>query len=274
MYQNSNGYTVAKLTVFVRRNSTSKQIRDSADSQDRENAKDFGFEYELDSLPEEARVKVLQRELFLTKDTLTQAVSTFRGKCYVLGLCEVDSRLDFTSRNDYFYYILQYDRALSPALKFPDRGEIRVGSKYQAEIPALLTDKSLYSRKCEDLENLVFRPNHLTDTELDEFFQMFIDVAFTARANSGLAKYAENLKCHFLANRDATVQLAYDHLHLHDYDCEKAAATLASNPEKAWITDPLESWSDLERASFYKLLKMHKDFPKIKQFVSYLLFLS
>lgn len=239
-------------------------MKAAAEVQDRANAEDYGIEFEMDNIADDVKTKVLQRELFLTKESVMQPVSTFRGKCIVLGLCEVDSRQDFTTRNDHFYYVLQYDRALQPPLKFPDRGEIRVGSKYQAEIPALLADKSTDPRKCDDLETLVYRPNDLSSTEIDDYLKAFTDQAASARYCSGWQKYSESFKCAYLAQRDVTIQKAHDHLHQFDYEPEKALAVLEVKPEFAFATDPLESWSDLERTAFVKLLKIHKDFPKMK----------
>lgn len=51
-----------------------------------------------------------------------------------------------------------------------DKGEIRVGSKFQADLIPLLKETEDNERKEEDLETLIWTPNHsLTDRQIDQF---------------------------------------------------------------------------------------------------------
>jgi metastasis-associated protein MTA len=51
-----------------------------------------------------------------------------------------------------------------------DKGEIRVGSRYQADNIPLLKEGESDERKMEDLETLVWTPSHsLTDRQIDQF---------------------------------------------------------------------------------------------------------
>lgn len=64
-----------------------------------------------------------------------------------------------------------------------DKGEIRVGSRYQCDIPAKLKDTALDERKLEELESLVWTPEHsLTDRKIDQFLVVSRSIGTFARA--------------------------------------------------------------------------------------------
>lgn len=64
-----------------------------------------------------------------------------------------------------------------------DKGEIRVGSRYQSEIPAKLKDISTDERKLDELETLVWTPSHtLTDRKIDQFLVVSRSIGTFARA--------------------------------------------------------------------------------------------
>lgn len=64
-----------------------------------------------------------------------------------------------------------------------DKGEIRVGSRYQSEIPAKLKDIATDERKLEELETLVWTPTHiLTDRKIDQFLVVSRSIGTFARA--------------------------------------------------------------------------------------------
>lgn len=64
-----------------------------------------------------------------------------------------------------------------------DKGEIRVGSRYQSEIPAKLKDLTTDERKLEELETLVWTPTHiLTDRKIDQFLVVSRSIGTFARA--------------------------------------------------------------------------------------------
>lgn len=64
-----------------------------------------------------------------------------------------------------------------------DKGEIRVGSRYQCDIPAKLKDTATDERKLEELESLVWTPEHsLTDRKIDQFLVVSRSIGTFARA--------------------------------------------------------------------------------------------
>jgi hypothetical protein len=58
------------------------------------------------------------------------------GKCSVTLLSEVETSASYTDRSDAFFYALVYDPHQKSLVA--DRGEIRIGSGYQAQIPHVL----------------------------------------------------------------------------------------------------------------------------------------
>lgn len=82
---------------------------------------------------------------------------------------------------DSFFYCLVFDPTQKTLLA--DRGEIRVGSRYQTEVTPLLKDPESDPRKNEELETLVWTPNHsLNDRKIDQFLVVSRSVGTFARA--------------------------------------------------------------------------------------------
>lgn len=82
---------------------------------------------------------------------------------------------------DTFFYCLVFDPTQKTLLA--DKGEIRVGSKYQTDMQRLLKEGEVDERKCEDMESLVWTPNHsLNDRKIDQFLVVSRSVGTFARA--------------------------------------------------------------------------------------------
>lgn len=82
---------------------------------------------------------------------------------------------------DTFFYCLVFDPTQKTLLA--DKGEIRVGSSYQTEVPPLLRDSEKDPRLTEGLETLVWTPHHnLTDRKIDQFLVVSRSVGTFARA--------------------------------------------------------------------------------------------
>ncbi len=82
---------------------------------------------------------------------------------------------------DSFFYCLVFDPTQKTLLA--DKGEIRVGSRYQTELISLLKEDEKYDRNLEDLEALVWTPNNnLTDRKIDQFLVVSRSVGTFARA--------------------------------------------------------------------------------------------
>ena len=79
-----------------------------------------------------------QREVFLSRQIETLPATLIRGKCSVTLMSEVETSQSYLKREDAFFYSLVYD----PQQKTlqADRGEIRIGSSYQAQVQPLLKD--------------------------------------------------------------------------------------------------------------------------------------
>ncbi|EMP27457.1 Metastasis-associated protein MTA3 [Chelonia mydas] len=61
------------------------------------------------------------------------------GKCSVALLNETESVLSYLDKEDTFFYSLVYDPSLKTLLA--DKGEIRVGPRYQADVPDMLVEE-------------------------------------------------------------------------------------------------------------------------------------
>ena len=79
-----------------------------------------------------------QREVFLSRQVETLPATLIRGKCSVTLMSEVETAPSYLKRDDAFFYLLVYD----PQQKTlqADRGEIRIGSSYQAHVQPLLKE--------------------------------------------------------------------------------------------------------------------------------------
>lgn len=87
----------------------------------------------------------------------------------------------FAYRQDTFFYCLVFDPTQKTLLA--DKGEIRVGSRYQSEIQALLKEGELDERELSGLETLTWTPHHsLTDRKIDQFLVVSRSVGTFARA--------------------------------------------------------------------------------------------
>jgi metastasis-associated protein MTA len=136
-----------------------------------------------DGMTPEQRHKVQQRELFLTRQFETVPVTTIKGKCNVTLLNETESFLCYLGKDDAFFYSLVYDPVQKTLVA--DRGEIRVGTKYQAEPASVnVPPNGVTERQSKDLETLVWNPeNPLADSEIDNFVTLAKSVGTFARAS-------------------------------------------------------------------------------------------
>lgn len=88
------------------------------------------------NLNDQQRYNLKHREVYFSKYTDTIAATTIRAKCSVLLFNEeVEKYSDYLAKDDSFFYHLTYDPYQKSIVA--DQGEIRVGQRYQAEIPAI-----------------------------------------------------------------------------------------------------------------------------------------
>ncbi|KAH9380482.1 hypothetical protein HPB48_008816 [Haemaphysalis longicornis] len=198
-------------------------------------------EREAEQLTEKERHQLRHRELFLSRQVETLPATHIRGKCSVTLLNETESLLAYLNKEDAFFYALVYDPQQRSLLA--DRGEIRVGQRYQAE-------------------TLVYDPSHgLNDRQLDQFLIVCRSVGTFARAldcSSSVKQPSLHMSA-AAASRDVTLLHAMELLHRTGYDLAAAVAALVPPGGPVLCRDEMEEWSA------EALEKYGKDFADIRQ---------
>ncbi|XP_053205547.1 metastasis-associated protein MTA1-like [Panonychus citri] len=150
------------------------------------------------------------------------------------------------------------------------RGEIRIGSEHQAEIPQTLEAQGkIDERVLKDLETLVYQPeNGLTEKEIDQYLIIAKSVGTFAR----VLDYSSSVKqpsIHMTAaaaSRDITLAHAMNVLHQNDYDIGKAVLSLVPPTGPVLCRDEMEEWSAAEANLFEMAMEKYgKDFHEIRQ---------
>uniref|UniRef100_A0A8B9KCA2 Metastasis associated 1 family, member 2 n=1 Tax=Astyanax mexicanus TaxID=7994 RepID=A0A8B9KCA2_ASTMX len=224
----ANGNVEAKVVCLFRRRDISGNLNTLADS----NARDFEEESKQPAISEQQKHQLKHRELFLSRQFESLPATHIRGKCNVTLLNETDVLTGYLEREDCFFYSLVFDPVQKTLLA--DQGEIRVGSKYQAEIPDKLAEGESDNRVQEKLETKVWDPdNQLKDSQIDQFLVVFH---------------------------------AMDTLQKNGYDLAKAMSTLVPQGGPVLCRDEMEEWSASEAMLFEEALEKYgKDFNDIRQ---------
>lgn len=262
----ANGNVEAKVMCFFRRRDLPSTLVMLADKHQWMEDSVPGGVTELNT---KQRHQMKHRELFLSRQVETMPATHIRGKCCVTLLNETESLLSYLNKEDSFFYCLVFDPAQRTLLA--DKGEIRVGNRYQAiDIPSVLTaaEKEADSRKLQDLETLVWTPRHnLTDRQIDQFLVISRSVGTFARAldcSSSIKQPSLHMSA-AAASRDITLFHAMDTLHLHGYDLSNALASLVPSTGPVLCRDEMEEWSASEANLFEEALdKYGKDFSDIR----------
>lgn len=206
-----------------------------------------------------------QRELFLSRQVETLSATQIRGKCSVTLLNEAETADSYIGTENAFFYSLVYD--LQQKTLVADRGDIRVGSRYQAEVPVAAEGSS--ERQCCHSETLTWQPNHsLDDPTIDRYLLVAKSVGTFARAldcSSALKQPSLHMSA-AAASRDVTLSHAMDVLHQCDYDVGRAVTRLAPSDGPVLCRDEMEEWSASEANLFEEALEKYgKDFSDIRQ---------
>ncbi|KAH8310371.1 hypothetical protein KR044_001020, partial [Drosophila immigrans] len=220
-----------------------------------------------EALTSKQRYQIKHRELFLSRQVETIPATQIRGKCSVTLLNETESLQSYLNKDDTFFYCLVFDPNQKTLLA--DKGEIRVGSRYQCDIPAKLKDTATDERKLEELESLVWTPEHsLTDRKIDQFLVVSRSIGTFARAldcSSSVKQPSLHMSA-AAASRDITLFHAMDILHKHDYSIEEAMSSLVPSTGPVLCRDEIEDWSASEANLFEEALdKYGKDFTDIRR---------
>ncbi|CAG5127052.1 unnamed protein product, partial [Candidula unifasciata] len=222
----------------------------------------------MEEIPEKLRHQLKHRELFLSRQVETLPATHIRGKCCVTLLNETESLLSYLGKEDTFFYSLVYDPQQKTLLA--DKGEIRIGPKYQAEmIPKVLLIDEEDTRRLEDLEELVWDPNNgLTDRDIDQFQIIARSVGTFARAldcTSTVRQPSLHMSA-AAASRDITIFHAMNTLHQHGYNIAKAIKSLVPPGGPVLCRDEMEEWSASEANLFEEAIEKYgKDFNDIRQ---------
>uniref|UniRef100_A0A3Q1EY13 Metastasis associated 1 family, member 2 n=1 Tax=Acanthochromis polyacanthus TaxID=80966 RepID=A0A3Q1EY13_9TELE len=264
----ANGNVEAKVVCLFRRRDISGNLNTLADS----NAREFEEESKQPTLSEQQKHQLKHRELFLSRQFESLPATHIRGKCNVTLLNETDVLTGYLEKEDCFFYSLVFDPVQKTLLA--DQGEIRVGSKYQAEIPDKLAEgeHGLHqkdNRVQEKLETKVWDPNNqLKDPQIDQFLVVARAVGTFARAldcSSSIRQPSLHMSA-AAASRDITLFHAMDTLQKNNYDLAKAMSTLVPQGGPVLCRDEMEEWSASEAMLFEEALEKYgKDFNDIRQ---------
>uniref|UniRef100_A0A4W5KBA1 Metastasis associated 1 family, member 2 n=1 Tax=Hucho hucho TaxID=62062 RepID=A0A4W5KBA1_9TELE len=228
---------------------------------------DFEEESKQPTVSEQQKHQLKHRELFLSRQFESLPATHIRGKCNVTLLNETDVLAGYLEKEECFFYSLVFDPVQKTLLA--DQGEIRVGSKYQAEIPDKLAEGEEDTRIQEKLEVKVWHPdNQLKDPQIDQFLVVARAVGTFARAldcSSSIRQPSLHMSA-AAASRDITLFHAMDTLQKNGYDLAKAMSTLVPQGGPVLCRDEMEEWSASEAMLFEEALEKYgKDFNDIRQ---------
>ncbi|KAM4662727.1 metastasis-associated protein MTA1 isoform 2-T2 [Discoglossus pictus] len=262
----ANGNVEAKVVCFYRRRDISSTLISLADKHAREMEEEMENP-EMVDLPEKLKHQLRHRELFLSRQLESLPATHIRGKCSVTLLNETESLNSYLEREDFFFYSLVYDPQQKTLLA--DKGEIRVGNRYQADITDLLEEGMEDGRDQANLETKVWEAiNPLTDKQIDQFLVVARSVGTFARAldcSSSVRQPSLHMSA-AAASRDITLFHAMDTLHKNSYDISKAISALVPQGGPVLCRDEMEEWSASEANLFEEALEKYgKDFTDIQQ---------
>ncbi|KAG7254103.1 hypothetical protein CRUP_037969 [Coryphaenoides rupestris] len=211
----ASGNVEAKVVCFYRRRDISHSLIQLADK----HAKDLEEEKETPTetdLSEKQKHQLRHRELFLSRQYESLPATHIRGKCSVALLNETEAVLSYLDKEDTFFYSLVYDPTQKTLLA--DKGEIRVGPRFQADVPDMLQEGEPDDREQSKLEEKLWDPEcPLSSKQIDQFLVV-------ARFH------------------------AMDTLHRHGYDLSSALSVLVPAGGPVLCRDEMEEWSASEAA--------------------------
>uniref|UniRef100_A0A674MG46 Metastasis associated 1 family, member 3 n=1 Tax=Takifugu rubripes TaxID=31033 RepID=A0A674MG46_TAKRU len=272
----ASGNVEAKVVCFYRRRDISHSLIQLADkhasecfyllscAEELEEEKETPTEIEL---TEKQKHQLRHRELFLSRQYESLPATHIRGKCSVALLNETESVLSYLDKDDTFFYSLVYDPTQKTLLA--DKGEIRVGPRFQADVPEMLQEGEPDDRDQTKLEEKLWDPEcPLTNKQIDQFLVVARAVGTFARAldcSSSVRQPSLHMSA-AAASRDITLFHAMDTLHRLNYDLSSALSVLVPAGGPVLCRDEMEEWSASEAAMFEEALEKYgKDFNDIRQ---------
>lgn len=230
-------------------------------------------EDEIKQMSEEDKNILRQRELFYSRQIETIPATAIRGKCTVQLLNESETLASYISKEDHYFYTLVYDPQQKTITA--DRGEIRVGQRYQAEVQPnpIYTPQSggdpADPRDLNEMETMVYTPDHdLTDDDINKFLTIAKSVGTFARAldcSSSIKQPSLHLTA-ASASRDVTLLYAMQILHANNYDLGKAVCALVPSTGPVLCRDEIEEWTAGEATLFEEAIEKYgREFNEIRQ---------
>uniref|UniRef100_A0A8C9YIX5 Metastasis associated 1 family, member 3 n=1 Tax=Sander lucioperca TaxID=283035 RepID=A0A8C9YIX5_SANLU len=262
----ASGNVEAKVVCFYRRRDISHSLIQLADKHAKELEEEKESPTETD-LTEKQKHQLRHRELFLSRQYESLPATHIRGKCSVALLNETEAVLSYLDKEDTFFYSLVYDPTQKTLLA--DKGEIRVGPRFQADVPEMLQEGEADDRDQSKLEEKLWYPEcPLTSKQIDQFLVVARAVGTFARAldcSSSVRQPSLHMSA-AAASRDITLFHAMDTLHRHNYDLSSALSVLVPAGGPVLCRDEMEEWSASEAAMFEEALEKYgKDFNDIRQ---------
>nr|XP_015196584.1 PREDICTED: metastasis-associated protein MTA1-like isoform X1 [Lepisosteus oculatus] len=262
----ANGNVEAKVVCFYRRRDIPSNLIALADKHAKELEEEMEGE-SLQQLTEKQRHQLKHRELFLSRQLESLPATHIRGKCCVTLLNETEALFSYLEKEDCFFYCLVYDPQQKTLLA--DKGEIRVGPRFQADITDLLNEGEEDGRDQAELETKIWEPESpLTDKQIDQFLVIARSVGTFARAldcSSSIRQPSLHMSA-AAASRDITLFHAMDTLHRTGYDMSRAITALVPQGGPVLCRDEMEEWSASEANLFEEALEKYgKDFADIRQ---------
>uniref|UniRef100_A0A8C5AAU0 Metastasis associated 1 family, member 3 n=1 Tax=Gadus morhua TaxID=8049 RepID=A0A8C5AAU0_GADMO len=262
----ASGNVEAKVVCFYRRRDISHSLIQLADkhAKDLEEEKETPIETDLS---EKQKHQLRHRELFLSRQYESLPATHIRGKCSVALLNETEAVLSYLDKEDTFFYSLVYDPTQKTLLA--DKGEIRVGPRFQADVPDMLPEGEADDREQSKLEEKLWDPEcPLSSKQIDQFLVVARAVGTFARAldcSSSVRQPSLHMSA-AAASRDITLFHAMDTLHRHGYDLSSALSVLVPAGGPVLCRDEMEEWSASEASMFEEALEKYgKDFNDIRQ---------
>ncbi|XP_033914544.2 metastasis-associated protein MTA1-like isoform X3 [Acipenser ruthenus] len=262
----ANGNVEAKVVCFYRRRDIPSNLIALADKHSKELEEEIEGE-SLQQLTERQIHQLKHRELFLSRQLESLPATHIRGKCCVTLLNETEALFSYLDKEDGFFYGLVYDPQQKTLLA--DKGEIRIGPRFQADITDLMKEGETDDRDQTELETKIWEPESLlTDQQIDQFLVIARSVGTFARAldcSSSIRQPSLHMSA-AAASRDITLFHAMDTLHQCSYDMSCAITALVPRGGPVLCRDEMEEWSASEANLFEEALEKYgKDFADIRQ---------
>ena len=257
----SNSDVQIKVKLFFRRRHVSQDLLVVADKYTDSFLHNEEFDWDLAEEPTynpsyvKLHYKLLQRNLFVSKENVIITADMIKGKCYVFLLTMVDSPMDVLTNDNKFFFLLAYD--ISNQEVHEDKGSIMIGNSYQAELPVCKGTSDTDIDKPRD--QLIWEPDKCSD----KTYSQLNSVVRSVQAFKNLAKTNPKTRP-MQVHRDIHLFGAMEILNRENYDLNSAGLSIVQ--DQSLTCDVIDSWNRDEVMIFERALyKYGKQFHYIRQ---------